>query len=231
MGQVMLVTVLLPTRHRTSLVERTVRSLLDQASNPAQIEIAVAYDEDDTESHDYFGSATWTTLVADYGSGLQVHKTPAWGYQELHQYYNLLADHAQGKWLLVWNDDALMKSAGWDSMVQQEQDYMGMLHMVTENYRPKFALFPLIPRKWVDLFGSVSLSNSNDSWIHHICLEANAIKLIDAVAFHDRADLTGNNLDQTYLNRTNQKKLYKSESMRQIRHEWAQRLIEYRAQL
>lgn len=124
-----------------------------------------------------------------------------------------------------------MKSASWDTMIKHEQDYMGMLHMITENYRPKFALFPLIPRKWIDIFGSVSLSNSNDSWIHHICLEAEAIKLIDAVVFHDRADLTGNNLDQTYLNRTNQTKLYKSEPMRQLRHNWAQRLIEYRKQL
>jgi hypothetical protein len=227
----MLVTILLPTRHRTSLVERTVRSLLDLANTPAQIEIAVAYDEDDVESHSYFTSTAWTNLVTGYGAALQIHKTPAWGYQELHKYYNLLADHAQGKWLLIWNDDALMKSAGWDIMVEQQQDYIGMLHMITENYRPKFALFPLIPRKWIDIFGLVSLSNSNDSWIHHICLEADAIKLIDAVVFHDRADLTGNNLDQTYLNRTNQKKLYKSESMRQLRHEWAQRLIEYRKQL
>ena len=227
----MLITVMLPTRHRTPLVERSVQSLLALADDPTQIEIAVAYDQDDTQSHDYFASAEWTALITTYGAHFQKHQTPQWGYQELHNYYNLLATHAQGKWLLIWNDDALMKSAGWDSMIKQEQDYMGMLHMITENYRPKFALFPLIPRKWIDIFGSVSLSNSNDSWIHHICLEAKAIKMIDAVVFHDRADLTGNNLDQTYLNRTNQKKLYKSEPMRQLRHEWAQRLIEYCKQL
>jgi len=231
MGQIVLVTVLLPTRCRTSLITRTVESLLSLADDPAQIEIAVAYDEDDAESHDFFSSPAWVDLVSKYGTATQVHKTPIWGYVELHRYYNLLAQHARGQWLLIWNDDALMKSTGWDSMIKREQDHMGMLHMITENYRPKFALFPLIPRKWIDIFGSVSLSNSNDSWIHHICLEANAIKLIDAVVFHDRADLTGNNLDQTYLNRTNQKKLYKSEAMRRLRHEWAQRLIEYRKRL
>lgn len=227
----MLITVLLPTRQRTSLVERSVQSLLDLADNPEHIEIAVAYDQDDTESHTYFASESWSTLVSKYGASSQTHQTPQWGYQELHNYYNLLAEHSTGKWLLIWNDDALMKTAGWDTMIKNEQDYMGMLHMVTENYRPKFALFPLIPRKWIEIFGAVSLSNSNDSWIHHICLEAEAIKVIDAVVFHDRADLTGNNLDQTYLNRTNQKKLYKSEPMRRLRHEWAQQLIKYRSQL
>lgn len=224
----MLVTVLLPTRQRPHLVERSIRSLLDNASNPSNIEIAVAFDQDDEQSREYFKSVEWNTLA-----GLQstVLETPKWGYQELHKYYNLLAEHATGQWLLIWNDDAVMKTQGWDLLVQDNADFVGLLHMRTENYRDKFALFPLIPKVWTEIFGCVSESNSNDSWIQHICLEAEAIRRIDAVVFHDRADLTGNNLDSTYLSRTDQKKIYKSAEMRQLRHEWAQKLIEYRSKL
>jgi glycosyltransferase involved in cell wall biosynthesis len=224
----MLVTVLLPTRNRPHLVERSIRSLLENADDPTSIEIAVAFDQDDNLSREYLDSIAWRNLVNGQS---KIFETPKWGYQDLHKYYNLLAEHAAGKWLLIWNDDAIMKTQGWDSVIRDNADFVGLLHMRTENYRDKFALFPLIPRVWTEIFGCVSQSNSNDSWIQHICLEAEAIRRIDAVVFHDRADLTGNNLDSTYLNRTDQKKIYKSAEMRQLRHEWAQKLIEYRSKL
>jgi hypothetical protein len=231
MGQMMLVTVLLPTRQRPHLVERSIRSLLANADTPADVEIAVAFDQDDDQSREYLNSMPWNELVNSFGAVSKVFETPIWGYSELHKYYNLLAEHAHGQWLLIWNDDAVMKTPGWDSLIRDHADFVGLLHMSTENYRDKFALFPLIPRVWTNIFGCVSLSNSNDSWIQHICLEAQAIQRIDATVFHDRADLTGNNLDQTYLNRSNQKKIYKSAEMRQLRHEWAQKLIAYRSTL
>jgi len=227
----MLLTVLLPTRQRVQLVERSVRSLLSTAHNPANIEIAVAIDQDDTESKQYFESSAWHNLVDQYRSKFQVFETPPWGYAELHNYYNLLARNARGNWLMVWNDDAIMKTNDWDSCVERHNGYVGMLHMVTENYREKFALFPIIPRVWLDIFGCVSLSNSNDSWIQHICLEAQAIQRIEPIVYHDRFDISGNNNDQTYQNRTNQKKIYKSEPMRQLRKQWAEKLIEYRKNL
>ena len=227
----MLLTVLLPTRQRVHLVERSVQSLLSLAQDPANIEIAVAIDHDDLISKQYFESSAWQSLVDQYHSSFQVFETPQWGYGELHNYYNLLAKNAHGEWLMIWNDDAVMKTAGWDNCVKHHHGYVGMLHMITENYREKFALFPIIPRVWLDIFGCVSLSNSNDSWIQHICLEAQAIQRIDPIVYHDRYDISGNNNDQTYQNRTNQKKIYKSEHMRQLRKQWAEKLIEYRKNL
>jgi hypothetical protein len=227
----MLITVLLPTRQRVQLVERSVVSLLSQARCPQDIEISVAFDQDDEESCAYFNSASWKDLINQYGAKFQVFETPHWGYANLQNYYNLMAQHAQGLWLMIWNDDAVMKFLHWDDHIRPHTGYVGMLHMVTENYREKFALFPVIPRTWLEIFGCVSLSNSNDSWIQHICLEAQAIKKIDPVIFHDRFDISGNNQDSTYLNRTNQKKIYKSEEMRQLRKEWADKLIAYKQSL
>lgn len=227
----MLVTVLLPTRQRTHLVERSVTSLLSLAEDPSQIEIAVAFDQDDVDSKVYFESDSWKNLIQQYQSSFQVFETPCWGYGQLHNYYNLMAEHARGDWLMIWNDDAIMKSRAWDNHIKPHNGYVGMLHMVTENYREKFALFPIIPKIWLDIFGCVSLSNSNDSWIQHICLEAQAITKIDPVVYHDRFDMSGNNYDSTYLNRTNQKKIYKSEEMRNLRKEWANKLIDWRQNL
>lgn len=222
---------MMPTRQRVNLVERSVLSLLSQANNPTNIEIAVAFDHDDQDSKTYFASNSWHELIKKYNSSFQLFETPQWGYSDLHNYYNLMAQHAQGNWLMIWNDDAVMKTIHWDKHIEPHDGYVGMLHMVTENYREKFALFPIIPRTWLDIFGCVSLSNSNDSWIQHICLEAKAIKKIDPIVYHDRFDITGNNCDHTYLNRTNQKKIYKSEAMRQLRKEWADKLIAYKQSL
>lgn len=229
----MLVSVLLPTRQRVHLVERSVRSLLDRATTPADVEIMIAYDYDDLESREYFESAVWAELMAEYNSSFQLFKTNTFGYNGLHHYYNLLACHATGDWFLIWNDDAVMQSDDWDSELRAHAGFVGMLHMITENYREKFALFPIIPRVWVDLFGCVSLSNSNDSWIQHICLEAEAIRVISSTVYHDRYDISGNNNDLTYTSasRSAQKKAYKTAEMQQLRSQWAKKLIEYRSRL
>lgn len=227
----MLVSVLLPTRQRVSLVERSVKTLLDNADNPSDIEILIAYDNNDLDSRVYFESLDWHNLIFDYGASYKTFKTNPWGYNGLHNYYNLLAAHSTGDWLMIWNDDAIMQSCAWDTEIKAHTGFIGMLHMVTENYREKFALFPIIPQVWIKIFGCVSMSNSNDSWIQHICLEAKAIQRIESTVYHDRYDVSGNNNDSTYASRTNQKKIYKSAPMQQLRKEWAQQLIKYRSQL
>lgn len=228
----MMISVLIPTRKRPHLIDISVRSVLSQAHDPSRIEIVIAHDHDDTESQLYFSSTAWTSLLEEYHAQAQVFETPAWGYSSLHTYYNFLAGQCRGDWMLIWNDDALIRTPGWDSAVDQHQDFVGMLHMITENYRPKFALFPLIPRAWIELFGCVG-ENPVDSWIHHVSMQAQAIQVIEPRTYHDRYDMTGANLDETYLARDTGaiKKNYKSPESRALRQQWAQRLIEYRQSL
>lgn len=222
-----LVSVMLPTRQRVPLLERTVRSLLETASQPSAVELNVAYDEDDDETHAYLTSEAWQQLLDKFGATSQTHRCPAWGYGELHNYYNLLASTANGKWLLLWNDDCIMVGKDWDQQVRENQDFVGLLHMVTDKFRSELALFPLVPRVWTDIFGKLSLCNLCDSWVQDICYEIGAVRMIPATVIHDRFDVTGNNQDATYMNRDYRKKIYKSDAMRQVRHEWALKLQEY----
>jgi hypothetical protein len=39
------------------------------------------------------------------------------GYDSLHEYYNELASKATGDWLMLWNDDAVMETEGWDEKI------------------------------------------------------------------------------------------------------------------
>ena len=52
------ISILLPTRERTQLVEKSIKSLLDLATDPSNIEILIAYDDDDQLSREYFNSST-----------------------------------------------------------------------------------------------------------------------------------------------------------------------------
>jgi hypothetical protein len=60
-------------------------------------------------------------------------------------------------------------------------------------------LFPIIPRKWVELTGRWSNSGACDSWIELISNELRISLYEDDIKiFHDRFNLTGNNLDEIY---------------------------------
>ena len=225
-----LVSVLLPTRKRTALTHRSVQSLLSLSSCPGNIEIITAYDTDDIDSHDYFHGNEWKELINSYGSTYQSLKCPCWGYQGLHRYYTTMSLQARGRWFLIWNDDAVMRTSHWDQYIQENQDFIGMMHMTTENFKPNLTLFPLIPAVWLKLFGEISQHQLNDSWIQDICHEANAVCEIPVTVFHDRFDVTGNNLDTTFQNRVYGKKIYNHENMKATRSHWAQRLKQYREQ-
>lgn len=222
------ISVLLPTRKRTTLVQRSVESLFALSASPEQIEVVLAYDEDDAESDQYFNSPDWQSLVTSWRGHLQLLRCPPWGYWQLNRYYNFAASRAQGSWLVVWNDDAVMKTSNWDQQVVANQGFVGMLHMTTENFKPNLTLFPIVPRIWLDLFGEISHTQITDTWIQEICHEADAVRSIPVSVFHDRFDVTGNNLDQTYLDRRYNKKDFNHENMKRLRSEWAHRLKQYR---
>lgn len=223
-----LISVLLPTRNRVNLVNRSVESLLSKSLDPSRVEILVAYDEDDLVSQEYFNGSAWKSLIGVAHN--QVCCCPRWGYSGLNRYYTTMAKQARGQWFMVWNDDAVMLTEGWDQHLANNQDFIGLLHMETENFKKSLTLFPLIPKVWLDLFGELSQHQLNDSWIQDICHEADAVREIPVTVFHDRFDVTGNNLDATFQNRQYNKKLYNHENMKKIRSEWAQRLKEYREQ-
>ena len=225
-----LVSVLLPTRKRTHLAYRSIDSLLTLSSDPSCVEIITAYDDDDIDSRNYFKNTEWQELIQHYNAHNQNLQCPRWGYQGLNKYYTTMAQKAHGRWLMIWNDDAVMLSRGWDERIKDNADFVGMMHMTTTNFKPNLTLFPLIPKIWLDLFGAISLHQLNDSWIQDICHEAGAVCEIPVNVFHDRFDVTGNNLDTTYENRSYNKKLYNHETMKEVRSRWAQHLKHYREQ-
>lgn len=217
------ITILLPTRKRTQMVQKSVAGLLDLASDAKRIHIAVAYDHDDEESAKYFASHSWHNLVEPTGATQSVHEIQRLGWMDLHEYYNQLARSIDSDWYFIWNDDAFMRSFGWDQEIHNQGNTKNMLSMESNGKLPDSTLFPCVNKLWVDTFGMIGM-NPVDQWIQDITYEIGCYKRIDSKIFHDHFKVTGNNNDEVYQETSKNKKFtkraYKTNEMAELKQSW-----------
>ena len=194
------ITILLPTRGRPELLEKSLKSLIDRASNPEDIEIMLGLDEDDTATIDYI-KETIAPYLQDKGVEARANIFKPLGYENLHTYVNTLAGASMGEWLFFWNDDGIMTTEGWDDVINS---YTGQFKLLAPNDNHNghpYAIFPVVPRDWYILTGHLSQNAQNDAWLSHIAYMLDIFERIDIEFVHDRADITGNNDDETFKNR------------------------------
>lgn len=224
------ISILLPTRKRTALAKRCITSLEDTTKNHSIVEVLVAIDKDDLESIEFF--KTFKSKFKIRPIIFEVRQ----GYKGLHRYMNKMAEEADGKWLFLWNDDAKMMSYNWDVKITEHNGWFGLLRAkcVNMDWHP-FALFPIIPKEWIALFGTFSPVTHNDWWTYHVAAACNRMKNISVSIFHDRPDVTGNNYDETFEERSfdNDGKDptnlddYVHPQRQQELLEWRQKLLDY----
>lgn len=191
------ISILLPTRKRTEAVVKSIGSLLASARDTSRIEILIAYDNDDEESQQFFNE-TWFPFIGQSDATSKVFETERFGYLRLYKYVNFLAEQATGDWIMFWNDDALMLTENWDDEIVKHDGWFGLLRMPCVTMNHPFALFPIIPREWVDFFGRVSPVNHSDWWIYNVTVPVGRLENIPVEVYHDRADVTGGNNDETF---------------------------------
>jgi hypothetical protein len=193
------ISILLPTRGRTDALKRSIMSLIHLADSPSEIQLLVGFDTDDSESSDYFiehiapeidrAGASYTCLAFE-----------PMGYIRLNEYVNELAKIATSDWLMFWNDDAVMETAGWDKEIVKHTGKFCCLRMPTHNSHP-YAIFPIVPKAWYELFDYLSAHQISDAWISQISYMLDIMITVPIEVVHDRHDLTGNNHDDTFKNR------------------------------
>lgn len=189
------INILLPTRGRCELVDKSIKSLCDKATHRDLIMFHLGVDNDDTKAVGY-----------NYYNSANIFKTvfSPLGYKNLHLYYNVLSILAlQFKgWLFLWNDDLIMSTEGWDDIVREYDNQFVVISPQTEN-TPQFdCLFPIIPTDWIFTTGRFSNNAHNDTWVEMIAKQLGILRKEPRIkVFHDRADFTGNNNDETFKNR------------------------------
>jgi hypothetical protein len=122
------------------------------------------------------------------------------GYNNLHRYVNGLAENSQGSWLFFWNDDAVMKTAAWNSRIRERTGEFKLLSVYTHNDHP-YSIFPILPREWFEILGHISQHSSNDAYVSQLAYYLDIFERIDVHCDHNRYDITGINNDATYQQR------------------------------
>ena len=81
-----------------------------------------------------------------------------------------------------------------------DQHPMPLLRIPCSNFDHAFALFPIFKRTWLEVNGFLSYQVHYDRYMYNVAMNLCDDILIDlpATIFNDRADITGNNQDQTY---------------------------------
>ena len=185
------ISILLATRKRKHLLEKSINSLIRNANDATKIEFVFGIDNDDKESQ-YFINSTFRHLRKN----ILIFKPM--GYVNLHKYMNTLAAAATGKWLFIWNDDALMKTENWDEIIMSHGDEFKLLAPRDNHNGHPYAIFPIFPKDWFFLLDYVSNNPQNDRWLSEIAYALDIFERVDIECFHDRADLTGNNNDEIF---------------------------------
>jgi len=183
------ISILLPTRKRLKLLKKSVDSLINNARNPEKLQFLFGVDEDDNETFLYLKRSKYPNQLA-----LQFKPI---GYENLHKYNNTLAGYATGKWIMFFNDDAIMNTKNWDDKIMDFEDEFCLLRFKEQTNHP-YSIFPCFPKEWYYLLDHISLHGQNDAWLSEVAYLLNIMRDVDIEVTHDRADITGNNNDETF---------------------------------
>jgi hypothetical protein len=193
------IAILLPTRGRSDSLERSVKSVIELAANPSRVQIMFGFDNDDDIGTKHFEQELQPWLD-DQGINYTAMSFSPLGYIRLNEYVNELALNSDASWLVFWNDDAVMETQDWDKEIIKHEGEFKLLAFHTHHDHP-YSIFPIVPRKWLDLLGYLSPHQISDAWLSQQAYMLDIWERIEVDVLHDRHDLTGNNNDETFKNR------------------------------
>ncbi len=187
--------VLLPTRGRPEQLQSSLFSLHALASGDS-FAVHLALDPDDiitiekvTDPKFPFPVSVWTT-------------PERLGYARLYKYYNGLAERlsvAPDDLLLLWNDDAIIQTRGWDSRLL-EADPSALVLDLQSNLSPTFVCFPALRGVLYTTLGFFSRETPHvDSYLQDLTRALGRVRPVDVFVEHNRPDLTGRLADATFL--------------------------------
>lgn len=184
------ISVTFTSRGRPASLRDAVTGLLDSAADRAAIEVIVAVDPDDPER----GPAA--SLLEPLLPQVRLWTAPRrYGYTGLHLYLNQLAAMAAGRWLLWWNDDMRMQTAGWDTIIRGHRP---AILWPRANHVHHANIVPAWPKAWSDALGHVSPTTHMDTYLQYLGDALGRHDRVPIEIVHDRADVTGNHDDRTY---------------------------------
>lgn len=162
-----MISVLMPSRERSQLARESILSL---GSNFDLFEVLVYVDEDDPELQSY---------VELTKIGAQIFIGKRHGYINFHKMINHLAKYCKGDWLMLWNDDAIMRTDKWADIIDKNDCDKPVVLNFFDPLNKLNNLFPVISKPMYEAMNHYSLNTHCDSWVQDI---ANELKIHKPVA-------------------------------------------------
>jgi hypothetical protein len=138
---------IVPTRGRPGSLRRFLRSVAATAARPTRLEVVLVVDADDPASHG-------TTYP-----GLQVRTAVGPPGRTMGELNRAGAAAARGEYLMLLNDDVVVRTRGWDDAVLAAAahfpDRLGLVHVNDTLVRDHLCVFPLVSRRFCELAGGL----------------------------------------------------------------------------
>lgn len=141
--------ILMCSRDRIDILEQNITLIKHLANEPDAIQVLIGADDDDAPT------VALVKNLQDRYINIELVVRPR--LKNLHQFNNILASQAAGKYLWVLNDDALLEISDWDSIIQKQIEEQIKPHpdrigyfVVSSNSTDQlgeYAEFPLVTRE------------------------------------------------------------------------------------
>lgn len=180
-----LLSFILPTRGRPQKMIDSILSVARNAVSESSFEFLIRCDDDDPETHDAIAILCQNCPELN----IKAFSGPRGkGYADMHHYCNDLASKATGDWLILWDDDFIMKTEKFDFIIHNAfcgpgtafpwcQDIL-VFSSVNNN------VFTCLRRKAYELLGRLSESFVVDAYLYKVMNMVEAIARIDIVVEH-----------------------------------------------
>lgn len=151
--------IIFPTRERPGLLDRLLKSIVATTKNINDIEVLVAYDTDDIVTKSYISQyrempVTWVECKRSKNLS--------------RDYYSHLSKIADGRWIVIINDDVEFKTKNWDVIADRilskavglgpDIIYGSVEDDLGKNRKTEFndyTCFPILGKEGVDALGFV----------------------------------------------------------------------------
>lgn len=196
------ISLLLPTRGRRSLVQRFLESVHSTAADPDSVEVILCTDDDDPESDNIqFPHLTLRQLVVPR--------------QNMGAYNSICFEASTGEITIAVNDDMIIRTHGWDSRIREiDAHFSDGIYLAYGNdlfKGSKLCTFPILSRQLADRIGNPYPREYRGAFIDTHLMDvfnrlvkhgSHRIIYLEDVVFehvHFRVDAIA--IDQTYLDR------------------------------
>lgn len=162
---------LTPTRKRVSYLKKLCSSIANTAYDTQDLELLVACDDDDQDTHNMKLNYPWVSLF----SRPRINNISA--------YFNWLYLHSCGKYIWVLNDDVEILTDNWDSIIKEKLSKYEIVYGRARhngwNEQNPWSPFPILTREAIEAVGFVMDERqpgwSADSYLYKVYLTADCI--------------------------------------------------------